>query len=243
MTAVLVHGVPDTPELWGRVVARLGDAAVHTPALPGFGRAVPEGFGGSHDDYAAWLIAEIEAVGTPVDLVGHDWGALLVQRVASLRPDLLRTVAFGSGPLDDAYVWHDTAQAWQTPEVGEAVMDGILAMSVEERRAVLEAGGADADLAAMQAAGWDRHMADAILGLYRSVVDPARRWEPLTAPIGCPTLVLWGGDDPYAPPEFGARVAARTGADLLVLEGCAHWWPWSRADEVAAALTDLWARA
>ena len=52
--------------------------------------------------------------------------------------------------------------------------------------------------------------------LFRSsVVDPARRWAPLDRPIGCPTLVLWGGDDPYAPPEFGARVAERTGAELV----------------------------
>ncbi|MFM7271636.1 MAG: alpha/beta fold hydrolase [Actinomycetes bacterium] len=243
MTALLVHGVPDTPDLWQRVLAHLDTVDVRTPALPGFGGPVPPGFGGSHDDYAAWLVAEIEAIGAPVDLVGHDWGALLVQRVASLRPDLLRTVAFGSGPLDDAYVWHDTAQAWQTPEVGEAVMDGILALSVEERCSILAAGGAEPDLAASQAATWDRRMADAILGLYRSVVDPARRWAPLDRPIGCPTLVLWGGDDPYAPPEYGARVAERTGAELLVFAGCSHWWPWSRATEVAAALTELWARA
>ena len=240
MTALLVHGVPDTPDLWRPVLAHLDRADVHTPALPGFGCDAPVGFGGAHDDYAAWLVAEIEALGEPVDLVGHDWGSLLVQRVASLRPDLLRTVAFGSGPLDDAYVWHDTAQAWQTPEVGEAVMDGILGLSPAERQAVLEAGGAAPDLAAAQAAAWDRRMADAILGLYRSVVDPARHWAPLDRPIGCPTLVIWGGDDPYAPPEFGARVADRTGADLLVLDGCPHWWPWSRAAEVAAALTELW---
>jgi pimeloyl-ACP methyl ester carboxylesterase len=242
MTALLVHGVPDTPDLWRPVLAHLGRSDVRTPALPGFGCEPPVGFGGSHDDYAAWLVAEIESLGEPVDLVGHDWGALLVQRVAARRPDLLRTVAFGSGPLDDAYVWHDTAQAWQTPEVGEAVMDGILALTNEERSEVLEAGGADPALAAIQAAAWDRRMAESILGLYRSVVDPARRWPPLDRPIGCPTLVIWGGDDPYAPPEFGARVAERTGADLLVLPGCPHWWPWSRAAEVAAALTDLWAR-
>ena len=104
MTAVLVHGVPDTRALWSPVVARLGDVPVVTPALPGFGVDTPPGFTGTRDAYAAWLIAEIEAIGAPVNLVGHDWGALLVQRVAALRPDLLRTLAFGSGPLDDAYV-------------------------------------------------------------------------------------------------------------------------------------------
>jgi pimeloyl-ACP methyl ester carboxylesterase len=243
MTVVLVHGVPDTTTLWSRVIEHLGDRDIITPALPGFGVDAPTGFGGTRDDYVAWLIAEIARVGAPVDLVGHDWGALLVQRVAALRPDLLRTVAFGSGPLDDEYVWHDTAQAWQTPEVGEAVMDGILAMSEAERAAILEAGGADADLAAEQAHAWDRRMSDAILGLYRSAIDPGSVWPQLDGPVGCPTLVLWGGADTYAPPEFGARVAERTGAELLVFEGCPHWWPWSRAAETAAALTALWSLA
>lgn len=240
MPIVCVHGVPDTPALWNPLRARLGDREVITPALPGFGVDAPAGFGGTRDAYAEWLVATIEAIGAPVDLVGHDWGALLVQRVAALRPDLLRTLAFGSGPLDEAYVWHDTAQAWQTPEVGEAVMDGILALTEADRAAILEAGGAEPDLAAEQARAWDRRMADAILGLYRSAIDPGSVWPQLDAPVGCPTLVLWGGADTYAPPEFGERVAARTGADLAVFDGCPHWWPWSRADEVAVALVGLW---
>lgn len=240
MTVVCVHGVPDTTALWSPLIARLGDREIVTHALPGFGTDAPAGFGGTRDDHAAHLIAAIERIGEPVDLVGHDWGALLVQRVAALRPDLLRTLAFGSGPLDEAYVWHDTAQAWQTPEVGEAFMDGVLALTVADRTTILEAGGADTALAAEQAAAWDRRMSDAILTLYRSAVDPASVWPQLEGPVGCPTLVLWGGDDTYAPPEFGARVAARTGADLIVFDGCPHWWPWSRADQVAARLTALW---
>ena len=41
-----------------------------------------------------------------------------------------------------------------------------------------------------------------------------------------------------------ASPSPRTGHldDLLVLDGCPHWWPWSRAAEVAAALTELWSR-
>jgi hypothetical protein len=243
MTVVLVHGVPDTTALWSRLIPHLGDRAIVTHALPGFGVDAPTGFGGTRDDQVDHLIAAIERVGAPVDLVGHDWGALLVQRVAALRPDLLRTLAFGSGPLDDAYVWHETAQAWQTPEVGEAFMDGVLALSPAERTAILEAGGADPDLAAEQAAAWDRRMSDAILTLYRSAIDPGSVWHQLDAPVGCPTLVLWGGADTYAPPEFGARVADRIGADLVVFDGCPHWWPWSRAEEVADLLTACWSEA
>ena len=78
MPAVLVHGVPDTPELWGPLRARLERTDVITPQLPGFGISLPEGFAPSKEAYVAWLVGELEAVGAPVDLVGHDWGSLLV---------------------------------------------------------------------------------------------------------------------------------------------------------------------
>ncbi|MEN9594569.1 MAG: hypothetical protein RLY23_1052 [Actinomycetota bacterium] len=240
MTALLVHGVPDTTSLWAPLRALLPDFEIEVAALPGFGCDLPSDFGGSKDDYAQWLIDRIEAIGTPVDLVAHDWGAILAQRVARLRPDLLRSLAFGSGPLDETYVWHDTAQAWQTPEVGEALMDGILSMSPEDRALILEAGGAPPALAQEQAKSWDSRMSASILGLYRSVVDPESIWPQLNSPVGCPTLVLWGGDDTYAPPEFGMRVATRIEAELLVFDSCAHWWPWARAQETSEALRRLW---
>jgi pimeloyl-ACP methyl ester carboxylesterase len=70
-------------------------------------------------------VLEVEAVGEPVDIVGHDWGSLLVQRLVSTRPDLVHTWAAGSATIDRDYVWHDLAQMWQTPEVGEQIMDAM----------------------------------------------------------------------------------------------------------------------
>jgi len=58
-----------------------------------------------------------------VDLVGHDWGSLLVQRVASTRPDLVRSVACGGAAVDRSYPWHPLAQVWQTPGEGERYME------------------------------------------------------------------------------------------------------------------------
>ena len=57
-------------------------------------------------------------------LLRHFFGGLAVgepeERFRRLRPDLIRTWACGDGPIDREYVWHDMAQQWQTPEVGEA---------------------------------------------------------------------------------------------------------------------------
>jgi pimeloyl-ACP methyl ester carboxylesterase len=70
-------------------------------SLPGFGSARPAGFGATMDEYAGWLAAQLERLGAPVDLVGHDWGG-------------------GSG-------WHDFARIWQAPQAGEDFRDQQLA--------------------------------------------------------------------------------------------------------------------
>ena len=115
MPAVFVHGVPDTARVWDPLIAATGRADAIALALPGFGAPTPDGWTASKESYAAWLEAGLVEIGEPVDLVGHDWGALLSQRVASVRPDLIRTLAVGSGPLEEEYEWHAMAQAWQTP--------------------------------------------------------------------------------------------------------------------------------
>ena len=85
---LFVHGVPDTPALWNPLIAALGlkPGDYLAPALPGFGTEKPAGFRSTKDEYAAWLVAQMEAAGGPVHIVGHDWGALLTLRAASLRP-------------------------------------------------------------------------------------------------------------------------------------------------------------
>jgi hypothetical protein len=91
MTAVFVHGVPDTYRVWDRVRAQLTRKDVVALALPGFDNPAPAGFTSTKEAYADWIIQQLETIGTPVDLVGHDWGCMLTTRVASIRPDLVRT--------------------------------------------------------------------------------------------------------------------------------------------------------
>ena len=93
MPAVLVHGVPDTPHLWEPVRSHLSRDDVLAPALPGFVGDEPDGWDATKESYLAWLVAQVEALGEPVDLVGHDWGGILCVGVAGSRPDLVRTLA------------------------------------------------------------------------------------------------------------------------------------------------------
>ncbi len=91
MTAVFVHGVPETPAVWRGLLAALDRPDTVALSLPGFGTARPAGFGATMEEYAAWLAAQLERLGDPVDLVGHDWGGGFVVRVVSTRPELVRS--------------------------------------------------------------------------------------------------------------------------------------------------------
>jgi pimeloyl-ACP methyl ester carboxylesterase len=237
MTAVFVHGVPDTERVWHAVIPRLGTGNIVTLRLPGFGAPLPDGFDPTKDAYAAWLVEQIEAQDGPVDLVGHDWGALLVLRAACLRPELVRSWTMGAGPLDPEYVWHKAAQTWQTPEVGEQAMARTTPEAMEK---ALTAAGVPADDARAAAAHVDETMKRCILRLYRSAIKVGEQWTPDLARLTAPGLILWGELDPFAPPVWGERLAARTGAKLVVFPGCSHWWPLQRAADVATLLTQHW---
>jgi len=238
MPAVFVHGVPDTQRVWDAVISRLDRKDVVTLSLPGFGCPLPAGFSGTKEAYVDWLLGQLAAVQGPIDLVGHDWGALLAVRAVSLRPGAVRSWAAGGAPLDREYVWHQAAKAWQTPGMGEKVMADLTA---EALGAALVAAGVPAADGAEAAAHVDPTMKQCILKLYRSAVNAGEEWEDDLKRVSAPGLVLWGEKDPYAAVKFGARLAQKTCARFVSFPGCFHWWQLERPAEVAAELGRHWA--
>jgi pimeloyl-ACP methyl ester carboxylesterase len=238
MPAFLVHGVPDTHHLWDGVRSRLSREDVIAPDLPGFGAPLPAGFEPVKESYVDWLIGQIEAVGEPVDLVGHDWGSLLSIRIASVRPDLVRTWACGAGAIDPGYTWHPTAQLWQTPGVGEQFMD---AFTPETAMSGLVGGGMPEDYAHTAVRYIDDTMKDCILKLYRSAVDFMHEWDADLPNMPKGGLMIWGAGDPYMPVAIAEKMAARVGARVVSLPDTNHWWPAQRPAEVAALLEEHWA--
>lgn len=97
-TIVLVHGYPDTQELWSGVVERLrDDHHVVTYDVRGAGESTaPAGLGGyALTQLSDDLLAVVEAT-TPDDravhLVGHDWGAIQSWESAA-RPKVARRIS------------------------------------------------------------------------------------------------------------------------------------------------------
>ena len=187
MPAVFVHGVPDTHRVWTALLSRLTRKDVVTLSLPGFGCPVPDGFEATKDAYVDWLLGELARQREPVDLVGHDWGALLVLRALSLRPGAVRSWAVGGAPLDPDYEWHQAARAFQTPGMGERVMEGMTPAALQQ--ALVAAGVPEAG-AAETASHVDSATKRCILTLYRSAVHVGTEWADDLRRATAPGLVL-----------------------------------------------------
>ena len=177
MRVVFVHGVPETHRVWDHVRGRLTSYDDVALSMPGFGCSVPERFEPSMEAYADWLLAELEDQETPVHLVGHDWGGILVMRAVSLRPDLVTSwVTDAGGAADPRFAWHSLARIWQTAGEGEGSMDAQLSLRVEDRATLLARCGVPEADALVMCEGFDRTMADSILALYRSAVSVHEEW-------------------------------------------------------------------
>jgi pimeloyl-ACP methyl ester carboxylesterase len=228
MTIVLVHGNPETEAVWDDLVPHLREQHVVRLSPPGFGSAIPAGFDCSTDAYRDWLAGELGKLAQPIDLIGHDWGGGHVIRIAMDYPDLIRSWAIDIlGAYDPEYVWHDLAQAWQTPQVGEQAVAQMASMPAETRAQRYESLGMTPAIARKVAAGANEEMGRAILALYRSAAQPVmgNLGKALPRAAAKPGLALIATEDHYCGGETLARRSAnRCGAKVAILEGLGHWW-------------------
>lgn len=246
MSVVFVHGVPDTPVMWQPLIAALGlqEGEYFAPALPGFEAAAPSGFACTKDAYADWLIGQIEAEvqrsGGPVDMVGHDWGALLTLRVASLRPDLVRSFAVANAVIDPQYSGHRMARLWATPVLGEFVM---LASRLQNFSKALKDAGMPEDLARQEVVFWQLPMRSSILKLYRSAVGLRFSGDWVDGLKNLPSrgLLLWGENDPFVDLSVGQRFSATWNYPLHLLEKTGHWGIIEKPEDAASQLKAFWA--
>ncbi|MET0906058.1 MAG: alpha/beta hydrolase [Tardiphaga sp.] len=114
-TVLFCHGFPDTAETWRSQMGAVAGAGFHAVALD------MRGYGESYaptdaNAYTALhtvgdLIAVLDALGVPsAVLVGHDWGADVVQKAATMRPDRFRAVVSLSIPFTprgEISTWND----------------------------------------------------------------------------------------------------------------------------------------
>jgi len=242
MPAVFVHGNPEIAAIWDAMFDRLARKDVIALSPPGFGAPVPGGFDASADSYVQWLVAELERIAPPIDLVGHDWGGAHVLRVAMSRPDLIRSwVSDIVGCFEPDYVWHDNARTWQTPGAGEQAVAAAVSAPVDARAARFRSLGLGA-AAERVASAMDAEMGRCILSLYRSAAQPAMAtWgRNLPSAASRPGLAIVPTEDRYTGGEdMARRGGARAGARVALLHGRGHWWMCEDPAEGAAVLDNF----
>jgi pimeloyl-ACP methyl ester carboxylesterase len=244
MTAVFVHGVPETSQIWDGVRAVLDVDSVAL-SMPGFGCPRPDGFTATKDAYAQWLADALDEVAGPIDLVGHDWGALLTMRVATAFDVDLR-----SWSVDVANIfhpdctWHAVARIWQTPGTGEAWMAAALRAgpgSPNNPVTRLATHGVPNAMAVAMGAAYNETMTNCILDLYRSSVpNVSADWEAdADRPTRAPGLVLLLPDPPEAE-AMSVEMADRLGARTARLDDLDHCWMAQDPQTTATVLQRFW---
>ncbi|MGW2617928.1 SDR family oxidoreductase [Streptomyces sp. NPDC001500] len=135
-TVVLVHGYPDSKEVWSEVATRLTDRfGLHVVLydVRGHGRSdAPKPLRGGFtlekltDDFLA--VADAVSPDRPVHLVGHDWGSVQAWEFVTVRRTAGRIASFTSmsGPsLDHFGHWIDKRLKRPTPRrVGQLLGQG-----------------------------------------------------------------------------------------------------------------------
>ena len=243
MPVVLVHGNPETDAVWAPLVAELGRTDVVRLSPPGWGAPVPDGWGATVEEYRRWLVGELEAIGEPVDLVGHDWGGGHAVTVAMTRPDLLRTwVSDLLGCFDPDYVWHPLAQGWQSPGKGEEMVAAMVAdpsSRLDDMESGVGPGGRRADGAGLRRDDGPLHPR-AVPRRGAAGHGAARRGSAAAAAARPGLAVLATEDRNVGTDEMRRRAAARAGARVVVLDGLGHWWMVQDPERAADVLDEFW---
>lgn len=244
-TVVLIHGFGGSTFGWRSTMPALAARGWHavTIDLPGFGLAEKSWTHRyDHAAQARFVLAAMDAL--QVDravIVGHSMGGNVAAWVAALAPQ--RVVALGL--VDAAIVDAPNASDPATKPAAPSVSLGAIALELPPLRRLarvalrslftdatfgellrsaffVTSAATPATIAGYAAAS---HVADwdlALLGIVRDAGSNALP-RPLAQIATAPTLILWGGSDPWVPPTNGARLhEALPRATYLVLPGVGH---------------------
>lgn len=235
---LLLHGNPDSSEIWNGVMARLHNYRCLAPDLPGFGQSrAPHNFDCSFANLARFLDELVEVIGlrTPLNLVAHDFGGAFGMAWAADHPEKVRRiVVINHAFFVSDYDWHFWARIWRRPVIGELSMRtmnwplfyrmvraGSRKLSREQIRRTYE-----------RITPETKRM---ILRLYRAAnPEDFWEWEPrmLRVTARVPTMVLWGVD-PYIPRWVADRFAAKF---VKAFPESGHWVPAEEPEGVANQL-------
>jgi pimeloyl-ACP methyl ester carboxylesterase len=244
---LLLHGFPDSADLWRLVGPRLvaGGYRVIAPDQRGFGRSdAPKGVRAySVDRISKDAIAVLDALGVKrAKLVGHDWGAAIGWALAARHPDRFERYAALSVGHPAAYARAGLEQklkgwyvlAFQLPGLAEVLFGAF-------------------DFAVFRAMGRHREMTRWVADLKRpGRLTAALNWYRANAAglmrapafrVAIPVMGVWSSRD-VALAEDQMTGSARyvdAGFRYERIEGVGHWTPLDAPERLAELLLDFFA--
>jgi pimeloyl-ACP methyl ester carboxylesterase len=245
---VLLHGFPQRATSWDAVSAHLHERGMRTYALDQRGYspgARPDSrFAYGVGDLVSDVQALIDEIGTPVHLVGHDWGAAVAWATAAAHPDSLRSLTAVSVAHPAAFLRSMTSSS----QILRSYYVLLFQLPFLPEHVLSRPGGLGERM--LRAAGMTRDMIDTYrreivaagalrggLGYYRSMfLAPGQ----FSRRVSVPTTYVWSSGD---------TALARRGTELTpqfvkgpysleVYEGVSHWIPDERPAELAASIAN-----
>lgn len=234
---VLVHGLGGTTSFYEPLVASLAEQfRVTRYDFSGHGRT-PREDELTLESLAAELalVIETQTASARAHLVGHSMGTLIVQQLASTRPDLVREIVLLGPVREQAQAAKEAtrARAALVKEKGMAAVADTIAAA------------ATADQAALANPLVRPFVRELLLGqdpeAYAQACEAlAAATNPDLTAIRSNVLLLTGSDDKVSTPSSNEAIAADLEtAELLVAPGTGHWTVPEAPDFVTAAVVDF----
>jgi pimeloyl-ACP methyl ester carboxylesterase len=233
---VLLHGFPQRATCWDAVAPLLhaSGARTYAPDQRGYSRrARPRSrFAYRTGELVDDVKALIDAIGTGVHLVGHDWGAAIGWGVAARYPEALRSYTAISVGHPAAF----TRSMLRSTQGLKSYYMALFQLPFVTEWLLSRRGGPGERL--LRHAGMSREMLDAYfaeivddgalrggLGYYRSL--PLSFSGDLFGRVSVPTTLLWSTNDV----ALGRKQAEMTRDfvtgpyELIEMDGASHWIP------------------
>ncbi|MBD8023342.1 alpha/beta fold hydrolase [Microbacterium gallinarum] len=251
---LMLHGFPQSSREWAPVMASLSDRLhLIAPDLRGAGRTDAPASGYDSPTVMRDLIALLDELGLgQVDLVAHDWGALVGFDLCLAHPDRIRRYVAIAVPAPYFHMSRALAAGlmkamphlWFQWVIATPGLGPMLLSRGRQRLAHWLLGGFevrpmnDADVAAYVEALRDPRRARAASQLYRGLILPgfmnALRGRYIGRVLRTPTLVLFGADDALLPKDaLTVRPEDAPHTTVEFVPGGGHFLVDDNPDEVA----------
>jgi pimeloyl-ACP methyl ester carboxylesterase len=253
-TLLLLHGFPSSSAQYEQLIERLARTHhVVAPDYPGFGQSPAVAGMTSFDRLAEVMDAFTKSTGLDrFSLYMFDFGAPVGFRIATSHPNRVEALVVQNGNAYEAGLgapMRALEPYWQNRQANETTIRGFL--TLEATRSQYVDGVADPtsvnpdlwtlDQCYMDMQGRDQVMLD-LLYDYRNNITLYPAWQEYLREHRPPTLVPWGRNDAFFPPEGAqAYLVDLPDAELHFLD-TGHFATATHSPEIADLIIDFFQR-